>query len=289
MKINNKIISKEEEKMLRDIREKFISGWLVKYDGEDMDINKLSDRPYAIVSADYGYEGCPQITTEGKEFLISEFTKWINIYHKKCSNKKIADVDFEIENTNNFKDVYCISAYFEHSYDPGISIQYDYDDDSYIDESMDVYNLRSLIRDDRSIIIPDSIDKIYDSAFEDCDSLTSVVIGESVTQIGDDAFAGCSGLKSITIPNGVTNIGYNAFYGCNSLTSVIIPNSVTNIENYAFYKCTSLTIYCEAMSEPSGWDSDWNYSNCPVYWYSETKPTEDGKYWHYVNGIAAKW
>jgi len=27
-----------------------------------------------------------------------------------------------------------------------------------------------------------------------------------------------------------------------------------------------LTIYCEATSKPSGWDRDWNYSECPVVW-----------------------
>ncbi len=65
----------------------------------------------------------------------------------------------------------------------------------------------------------------------------------SVTSIGGSAFSGCSGLTSIEIPAGVTSIGYSAFSGC-----------------------SSLTIYCEASSKPSGWSSDWNYSNRPVVW-----------------------
>jgi len=41
---------------------------------------------------------------------------------------------------------------------------------------------------------------------------------------------------------------------------------VTSIGSYAFFGCSSLTIYCEATSKPSGWYSDWNYSNRPVVW-----------------------
>ena len=35
---------------------------------------------------------------------------------------------------------------------------------------------------------------------------------------------------------------------------------------YAFSGCSNLTIYCEATSQPSGWDYDWNDSNRPVVW-----------------------
>ena len=64
----------------------------------------------------------------------------------------------------------------------------------------------------------------------------------------------------------VTAISANAFKDCKSLTSVTIPSSVITIGNYAFRGCSLLTIYCEAESMPSGWDSYWNYSNCPVVW-----------------------
>jgi hypothetical protein len=92
-----------------------------------------------------------------------------------------------------------------------------------------------------SIIIPNSVTSIGDSAFYFCTSLTSITIPSSVTSIGDYAFEGCTRLTSITIPNSVTSIGYSAFSGCTRLTSITIPSSVTRIEDYAFEGCTRLT------------------------------------------------
>ncbi len=89
----------------------------------------------------------------------------------------------------------------------------------------------------RSIIIPNSVISIGDSAFSGC-SLESITIPNSVISIGDSAFSGCS-LESITIPNSVTSIGDSAFESC-TLRSITISNSVTSIGNSAFYGCISL-------------------------------------------------
>ncbi len=109
--------------------------------------------------------------------------------------------------------------------------------------------------------------------------------GLSYTLLSDDTYE-VSGIGTCTdtdivIPatyNGkaVTSIGYGAFAYCSNLTSITIPASVTTIAERAFYSCDNLTIYCEAESQPSGWSSYWNYSNCPVYWAGE---------WEYVDGI----
>ena len=47
--------------------------------------------------------------------------------------------------------------------------------------------------------------------------VVDVVIPDSVTKIGESAFEGCTSLQSITIPDGVTKIWKNAFDGCTSL------------------------------------------------------------------------
>ncbi|AIJ36681.1 leucine-rich repeat domain-containing protein [Flavobacterium psychrophilum] len=92
-----------------------------------------------------------------------------------------------------------------------------------------------------SVTIPNSVTTIGDYVFADCPGLTSVTIPNSVITINRGAFGGCSSLTSVTIPNSVTTIRENAFADCSGLTSVTIPNSVTDIENGAFFSCSGLT------------------------------------------------
>lgn len=73
-------------------------------------------------------------------------------------------------------------------------------------------------------------------------------------------------IKLIEIDKKTGNIVNSTFFEYFSLTSIVLLSSITRIERDAFYYCKSLTIYCEAESEPSGWDADWNPSNCSVVW-----------------------
>ena len=81
----------------------------------------------------------------------------------------------------------------------------------------------------------------------------------------------------IRIPNKVTKIGDGAFEYCFELVSIVIPSSVTTIGQSAFNLCWELTIYCEATSKPSGWDTNWNSYNCSVYWAGQWKYDENNK------------
>ena len=92
-----------------------------------------------------------------------------------------------------------------------------------------------------SITIPNSVTSIGAYAFSNCYYLTNITIPNSVTSIENYAFRSCSSLTSITIPDSVTSIGEAAFAGCSSLTSITIPDSVTSIGEYAFQSCSSLT------------------------------------------------
>lgn len=128
--------------------------------------------------------------------------------------------------------------------------------------------------------LPNSLLSIGSFAFRGCNNLTSIEIPNSVTTIGKYAFSGCRNLTDIEISNSVTTIGKYAFYGCRNLTSVVIPSSVKTIEDGAFDGCNNLTIYCEATSQPSGWDSRWNSANRPVVWgYKGDKLEEKFKKW----------
>ena len=138
----------------------------------------------------------------------------------------------------------------------------------------------------KSITIPNSVTSIGIGAFYDCVSLTSVTIPDGVTSIGEQAFYGCSSLTSITIPNSVTSIGEEAFFGCSSLISITIPDGVTSIGAQVCWRCGSLQkIYFKG--DKNKWDkinissNNENLAGATRYYYSETKPTTSGNFWHY--------
>ncbi|MDE5991186.1 MAG: leucine-rich repeat domain-containing protein [Clostridia bacterium] len=91
------------------------------------------------------------------------------------------------------------------------------------------------------------------------------VIPNSVTEIAPNAFHG-AGLKSIVIPASVTTIGNAAFSDCVDLINVEIPISVVYIGTSAFGNCTLAKFYCEASSQPSGWNTRWKPTANSVEW-----------------------
>ena len=90
-----------------------------------------------------------------------------------------------------------------------------------------------------SFEIPESTQIISNSAFKDCNLLTSVKINSGLSTIGDGAFTNCVSLSNITIPNSVTTIGSYAFENC-GMTSIVLPNSLNSIESGLFYNCKNL-------------------------------------------------
>jgi len=76
-----------------------------------------------------------------------------------------------------------------------------------------------------SYIIPSSVTSIADSAFVNCDKLTSIILPSSVTSIGNYAFMACSGIKSITLLPSIKSIGDDAFTNCTGLTSIHVNNA----------------------------------------------------------------
>ncbi len=127
--------------------------------------------------------------------------------------------------------------------------------------------------------------------------ITDIVIDDGITSIGCLNFANARNLKSVIIPDSVTIIDYYAFYFCNNLTSIVIGDNVVSIGDMAFYNCLSLSaVYYNGVA------SDWDkiviggsyYSNASLldatrYYYSETQPTEEGNFWHYVDGVPTVW
>lgn len=85
-----------------------------------------------------------------------------------------------------------------------------------------------------SIILPITLPEISAYAFAGCGKLNNVTISPLVCDIGQRAFSGCFNLISAGLPRSLKSIGANAFNSCNSLTTVVVPQSVTTIGSGAF-------------------------------------------------------
>ena len=122
-----------------------------------------------------------------------------------------------------------------------------------------------------SVVIPDSVQAIGQSAFNGCTKLTKVKIPEGVTVINDYVFSECAfasvGITGsgadLELPNTITSIGKYAFdetallndvvlpesisviaqraFDKSALKSIKIPDNVETIERYTFAECSNLT------------------------------------------------
>lgn len=103
--------------------------------------------------------------------------------------------------------------------------------------------------DAKKIIIPNTVNKIEDSAFYGLTTIEEIQIEDvkdndsaSVLQIiGDKAFYGCTNLKTINFPDSLRTICEHAFDGCKKLTNLTFPTQFSVICESAFANCESLT------------------------------------------------
>lgn len=116
------------------------------------------------------------------------------------------------------------------------------------------------------LVIPDSVKTIGEDAFYNCTIDGSLILGKGIETIGDDAFREGRVSGNLILPENLTAIGEWAFYDCDFTGSLIIPENVMVIGSCAFRFCDFTHIYCEADSQPTGWDEGWNYDNIPVTW-----------------------
>ncbi len=88
--------------------------------------------------------------------------------------------------------------------------------------------------------MPQSITRIYSSAFYNCDAITQIAIPAEVVQIDKEAFYDCDSLKTITMGDAVANLGNKLFQGCDVLENVILSKSLKTIPNSCFADCPAL-------------------------------------------------
>ena len=93
---------------------------------------------------------------------------------------------------------------------------------------------------EKSVSIPNTVKRIGEEAFYDCDTIESITIPGSVKEISYGAFSECSNLKQITIPNNVEVVGNSAFSNCTSLQEITIGKNVKEWGNGVFAGCNLL-------------------------------------------------
>lgn len=104
-----------------------------------------------------------------------------------------------------------------------------------------------------TVVIPDTVSVIGESAFEGCETVSCVTIPETVTEIDSYAFADCERLEKINLPHSLTQISFALFQRCHNLPPLPIPTGVTEIDGSAFEGCpfTSLVIPAAVKKYPA--------------------------------------
>lgn len=119
-----------------------------------------------------------------------------------------------------------------------------------------------------SVIIPDTVLEIQNSAFNSARSLERINIPDSVKSMQADVFSYCSRLTSVTIGKGLSSIVLNTFSCCTILADIIIPDNIGSIGTNAFRDCTALkSVTVEAETPPTIQSSTFSGvpSDCAFY------------------------
>lgn len=88
----------------------------------------------------------------------------------------------------------------------------------------------------RNVVIPGSIEEIFDRAFENNDFVTTVNIEEGIKTIGRKVFANCRSLTRVSIPASIDKVYDDAFYGTRIDTLIL-----SRVDLYLIRMCLSET------------------------------------------------
>lgn len=91
-----------------------------------------------------------------------------------------------------------------------------------------------------SVILPESIEEIGNSAFANCTAITSLALPEGISLVSESTFEGCTRLQQISLPGSLTAIGNKAFHNCESLCNIDLPAGLKSIGREAFRNCKSI-------------------------------------------------
>lgn len=85
----------------------------------------------------------------------------------------------------------------------------------------------------RKVYMSDTVKRIGDSAFHNCQRLQFIQLSRNLESIDDEALAYCPLLESFYLPPSCTKIGNYVLAGCNRLENIHVPKH-TDLELFAF-------------------------------------------------------
>ena len=95
-------------------------------------------------------------------------------------------------------------------------------------------------------------------------TIPSAINNLPVSRINTYAMFGNTLTRVVTLSDGIDKISTKAFYDNDYLLIVNVPQSVDAVNYYGFYSLGECTIYIEANTIPTDWDSSW-YSGIDEY------------------------
>ena len=102
-----------------------------------------------------------------------------------------------------------------------------------------------------SLILPDGLTTVEDSALHFCRNLKTVYIPSSLTSIGSH-FLGASEVEDVKIPEGVTELGNQFLDSCSALKTLELPSTFTSHYGSFCDDCTALqSVTCKAVTPPA--------------------------------------
>ena len=108
-------------------------------------------------------------------------------------------------------------------------------------------------------------------------NVKKIVITAPLREIGAYSFYNCKAVLEIILPPGLEKIGCDAFYNGRNYTHVYFSGTRAEYEKILETYRDPIILSAKPFPEEV------------VYYYSETEPSEQGNYWHYVDGEATPW
>ena len=185
-----------------------------------------------------------------------------NLFYK-CSKINTLDIPASVTNISNTAFLHCTGL-------DSISVNIhnpNYDSRNNCNSLIHTSNSTLLLGSSNSVV-PNDIKTIASNAFYG-QRLTQVVIPDSVEVIGSSAFENCSDVTNLFIGNGIMNLGKYSFAGCTALASITCTAIEPPAAYEAFYNVDkSIPVYVaeesiEAYKAAAGWSDFTNYIALP--------------------------